>query len=218
MSQERRTRLLVTIPRGLDSKMALLHVLAEELRLPDYFGWNWDALHECLCDLSWIEKQDVVLFHEDLSDLAPEDMATYVSIVRDAETLSKARPEHRVIGVFPSSAERAVPEGHVAERMDLRCQIVRWVSDEPQPGWVEARFTDALGKSWTLFDKSAIFAADHISADSTYPRDGVVRCETLRRSPGTGGIVIVRVVAIDSKADEGVREFDVEETQLTRPS
>ena len=34
---------------------------ATELRLPDYFGANWDALLDLLRDLSWVDSQEFVL-------------------------------------------------------------------------------------------------------------------------------------------------------------
>lgn len=37
----------------------------------------------------------------------------------------------------------------------LRCEATRWVSDEPQPGWVEVQ--DAHGRTWRFFDKPPIF-------------------------------------------------------------
>jgi RNAse (barnase) inhibitor barstar len=41
--------------RMLGDKANLLAALAGALRFPDYFGGNWDALDECLTDLSWHE-------------------------------------------------------------------------------------------------------------------------------------------------------------------
>ncbi|MGW2564180.1 barstar family protein [Streptomyces sp. NPDC001514] len=34
------------------------------LRLPDYFGWNWDALSDCLRDLEWLPADHYVLIVE----------------------------------------------------------------------------------------------------------------------------------------------------------
>jgi RNAse (barnase) inhibitor barstar len=34
-----------------DTKDALLRNIAAALRFPDWFGRNWDALEDCLCDL-----------------------------------------------------------------------------------------------------------------------------------------------------------------------
>lgn len=39
--------------RQLGDKASLLAALGRVLRFPDYYGANWDALEECLADLSW---------------------------------------------------------------------------------------------------------------------------------------------------------------------
>jgi len=38
---------------GAQDKEALLGLLAQSLGFPEWFGGNWDALEDCLCDLSW---------------------------------------------------------------------------------------------------------------------------------------------------------------------
>jgi hypothetical protein len=104
------------------------------------------------------------------------------------------------------------------KRLDLRCQIVRWVSDE-FPGWVEASFTDATGKAWTLVDKSSIFTAEPVSADSTLPRPGVIRCVVVGKRSDSSGRRVIRVRAIDNPGnDDDVEVFDVEEAQLIEPA
>lgn len=39
--------------RLLGDKARLLAALGQALNFPDYYGGNWDALDECLVDLSW---------------------------------------------------------------------------------------------------------------------------------------------------------------------
>lgn len=46
---------------GVDSKEALLKSVGDTLEFPDYFGLNWDALDECLHDLSWLDNGKVIL-------------------------------------------------------------------------------------------------------------------------------------------------------------
>ena len=41
--------------RQLGDKASLLAALGQALHFPDYYGGNWDALDECLADLSWHE-------------------------------------------------------------------------------------------------------------------------------------------------------------------
>src|SRR5881394_15455 len=40
--------------RGVADKRTLLERCAVEFELPSYFGHNWDALRDCLIDLSWV--------------------------------------------------------------------------------------------------------------------------------------------------------------------
>ena len=73
------------VPAGIKNEAMLMDALSVALRFPDYFGGNWDALNECIRDLSWLSSGDVILTHEDLP--LSEDWAslsTYLSILRDA--------------------------------------------------------------------------------------------------------------------------------------
>ncbi|MFJ6632301.1 barstar family protein [Streptomyces sp. NPDC091376] len=40
---------------------AVFQQFYDGLRLPDYFGWNWDALSDCLSDLKWLPADRYVL-------------------------------------------------------------------------------------------------------------------------------------------------------------
>jgi len=46
---------------GTLSKAQLFERFSEALRLPDYFGYNWDALYDVLCDREWLGDSGVVL-------------------------------------------------------------------------------------------------------------------------------------------------------------
>ena len=52
----------------------------------------------------------------------------------------------------------------------LPVRAVRWVDNEPQPGLVEVRFTDARGMDRILIDKCAVFDANGaLRPDTTFP-------------------------------------------------
>ena len=72
------------VREGIVDKSRLFSQLVEVLRLPEHFGANWDALDECLRDLSWLAEHRVVLFHEALPDLDEHGLTTYLEILRDA--------------------------------------------------------------------------------------------------------------------------------------
>lgn len=112
------------VPSGLRSKEALLAALAESGHFPGYFGHNWDALQDCLRDLSWIGNRKVVIWHNDvpLQD-SPIECGTYLEILQatladwaEAQKTDTTQPsrdwryvEHDVCVVFPTK-DRSVVE------------------------------------------------------------------------------------------------------------
>lgn len=96
--------LQVWIPSGLLRKRDLLRVLSQGLNFPSYFGWNWDALEECLRDLSWIEQpRRILLIHEGLPFQPDwENRATYLSILKDAIATWGPNQSHELIAIFPA--------------------------------------------------------------------------------------------------------------------
>ena len=54
-----RTRIEINCAPSLD-KENLLALLVEKLKLPSYCAANWDAIHECLCE---INVETLIIFH-----------------------------------------------------------------------------------------------------------------------------------------------------------
>ena len=89
-------KFVVWIPSTVRSKEKLLGVLSQSLRFPNYFGWNWDALEECLQDLSWLPANlQIAIVHEALPFGAGENRQVYCDILRAATQ----RADGRVIEV-----------------------------------------------------------------------------------------------------------------------
>lgn len=93
------------LPRGLDTKDKLLNALAETLQFPDYFGFNWDALNDCLKDFHWLGQRRILLIHEDPTLLTREDLAVYIDILEDVAKLWGEFNEHKLIVIFPKNAQ-----------------------------------------------------------------------------------------------------------------
>lgn len=96
------------VPAGIQTKAALLDALSDALRFPDYFGGNWDALEECIRDLSWLPSGDVILSHEDLplsQDL--RSLSTYLAILKNAVEKWNTG-ERKLLVIFPSHTENIV--------------------------------------------------------------------------------------------------------------
>ncbi|MER6450077.1 barstar family protein [Streptomyces venezuelae] len=54
----------------------------DRLRLPDYFGWNWNALLDCLRDLHWLPADHYVFLVEAADAALPDDAAGQRSLLR----------------------------------------------------------------------------------------------------------------------------------------
>jgi hypothetical protein len=82
--------LVVRLPGRLRRKQDLLRALATGLNLPAYFGYNWDALEECLRDLSWLGAEaKVVLLHEHVPLGNDAQRKSYANILRNAQAIGK---------------------------------------------------------------------------------------------------------------------------------
>lgn len=64
-------------------KDALLEAIGQVLQFPDYYGMNWDALEECLFDLSWWAGPVAVCI-DHAEALAPEVLITLVDVWTEA--------------------------------------------------------------------------------------------------------------------------------------
>ncbi|MCY3821368.1 MAG: barstar family protein [Gammaproteobacteria bacterium] len=94
--------LIGQVPSGLGSKRELLEVLGSALDFPGYYGINWDALWDCLCDFEWLPEGDVVIRHEDLPLEGDSDsVRTYLSILEDSVEKWANSDERSLIIVFP---------------------------------------------------------------------------------------------------------------------
>jgi RNAse (barnase) inhibitor barstar len=85
----------ILVPNSISKKEELLHFLATQLKFPNYFGFNWDALFDCLKDLYWITEVNIVLEHEKDFKLIGLDDKIYREIMHDIEIFWNEFPEHK---------------------------------------------------------------------------------------------------------------------------
>ncbi len=102
----------VTLRVGSDisTRDELFERYSAGLSFPDYFGWNWDALDECLRDLHWVRQKRVIILHDDLPRLPENEMRVYLQILARAVEDWRKNEEHELIVVFPKRAEHHVRE------------------------------------------------------------------------------------------------------------
>jgi RNAse (barnase) inhibitor barstar len=86
------------------SSSSLMEGIAKSLKFPSYFGHNWDALDECLRDLSWLKFEALVLWVENAGDLwrnSTHDAGMLVGIWLSAaeEWSGEGKPFHLVFHI-----------------------------------------------------------------------------------------------------------------------
>lgn len=62
----------------------LLRSLYYLLWFPGYFGFNWNSLYDCLCDLDWIVETKVVIVHGSLPSIPDSDLCIYLGVLKDS--------------------------------------------------------------------------------------------------------------------------------------
>ncbi len=81
------------------SEGALFDEISAAFQFPHYFGENWDALDECLGDLSWLRGRSYLTIVTDAARVLAneaEGFATFVGLLSDVgDEWSEARPELR---------------------------------------------------------------------------------------------------------------------------
>ena len=101
---------VVRMPRGIRSKEKLFAIFADKLRFPRYFGKNWDALEECLRDLSWLPtNQPIAIVHEDLPfGAGGPNRGIYLDLLRSVLEHWSATGNRTVQVVLPAAVQMSL--------------------------------------------------------------------------------------------------------------
>lgn len=89
----------------------------------------------------------------------------------------------------------------------MQVSIVRYISDDPQPGIVECQFEDAYGRRWSFVEKTSVVSAELLGAHSVYPQRGVTECRIIHRFRNPDGRELIRINTVESL--EGITQFDL---------
>ncbi|TCS61794.1 barstar family protein [Varunaivibrio sulfuroxidans] len=92
---------IATLPIGLVGQEQLLYALYEVLNFPGWFGFNWNALYDCLRDFSWIEKNKIILIHKEFPKLSNKDMKIYLDILSNSINDWRSDDKHEFKVIFP---------------------------------------------------------------------------------------------------------------------
>jgi len=81
---------------GCKDKDAALARMARALDFPDWFGGNWDALADCLGDMSWYPAPGYVLLLDHVSEWKQADPVGFDVLLEIANTAADTWAEHGV--------------------------------------------------------------------------------------------------------------------------
>jgi len=100
------------------TKLELLDAIAAALNFPGYFGRNWDAFWDCICDLSWLDAHTIAMVHDDIPRALPKfELSTYVHTLAEAVVDWKPGEAHQLVVAFPATCRQEV-ERILADRPD----------------------------------------------------------------------------------------------------
>ncbi len=71
--------------RNISSPRGLFLTISRQLRFPDYFGHNWNALDDCMRDLAWIPAAHVVVEFKHLPVLAEQSPQLHATLVESLD-------------------------------------------------------------------------------------------------------------------------------------
>lgn len=98
----------VRVDPGISRPEELLKALYYMLWFPGYFGFNWDALYDCLTDLEWIPCRKIVVVHECLPGFTDKDLKIYLEVLRDAVASWSGSESHELEVFFRKDDQYAV--------------------------------------------------------------------------------------------------------------
>ena len=101
---------VVRVPAGLTSAETLLQTLYEQAHLPGYFGFDWDALSDCVRDLHWGACHEVVMLHADVPTLSRQELRTYFDVLAECVASWAPGDEHSLKVVSPSAARLQIAD------------------------------------------------------------------------------------------------------------
>ena len=96
--------------------------------------------------------------------------------------------------------------------LGVKVTILRYISNDPQPGIVECQLEDANSNRWLFIEKTAIVSTANLDAKTSYPQPGIIACEVVRRSRESADREVVRINTERPwlvESIDGSTEFDV---------
>lgn len=101
------------------NKNEMLEAIGKTLGFPDWFGYNWDALNDCLLDMAWRPAEGYVTLLDHCDGIHGRAEADFVMLM---QTFQSAAEEWR---------EQGVPFWCL---VDMHADGIAWLPTVAQPG------------------------------------------------------------------------------------
>jgi len=89
-----------------------LRAISQALHFPDWFGGNWDALEDCLGDLSWRPGDGHVLVLRNWQALTSDDLGVLIDVLRSSAEFWQGRGKPFFAVLVDPQARLALPPLH----------------------------------------------------------------------------------------------------------
>jgi RNAse (barnase) inhibitor barstar len=96
------TRFTFFVPTQIQTEDDLFNAFYEGMNFPGYFGFNYNALIDCLSSLDWCEAAHVRIVHFNVPALGAA-LGTYVSSLQDVVNRVNERSEYDFSVWFPAT-------------------------------------------------------------------------------------------------------------------
>lgn len=93
------------LPKGVTNVTELFDSLFNILLLPGYFGFNWNALSDCLRDFHWFNEKIIILVHEEMPQLLRADLCEYLDVLHECVIDWYNDEGHELIVMFPEDCK-----------------------------------------------------------------------------------------------------------------
>jgi RNAse (barnase) inhibitor barstar len=91
---------IILLSAGIKGRHELFQELSKGLNFPDYFGNNWDALDECINDLSWLSETSIYVIHNGFPALDEQEIMNYWDTIKTAVENWKAKSHKKFAVIF----------------------------------------------------------------------------------------------------------------------
>lgn len=101
--------LIINIRKDINNNKELFDIFSSYLQFPTYFGQNWDAFYDCLCDLEHLHKNKILILHEDLPFKEfEEERKIYIEMLFDLGSFFSSDPIYKIDAAFPLMQKSAI--------------------------------------------------------------------------------------------------------------